>query len=235
MTRYIFSKLLDLLEPRACMACGRRLSTEQQFFCSDCLADLPLTDFHLSPYDNEMARMFWGRIPHFEKALSLMYYHAQSTAVHPIYALKYFQRPGIGFQLGQWMGNRWQQYRLFDDIDLIVPVPLAPVRLRNRGYNQSVQIAQGIASVINKKIATDLVSRSSFTSSQTHLNRQQRAENVEHAFYLSHADRINNKHLLLVDDVVTTGATMTACARELSKLGEVHISVASIGFVSHEI
>ena len=193
-------RLLDLIAPRLCVVCGHRLTVTEETICSTCNLHLPRTDFHRNAYDNEMAKLFWHQIP-IERATAFFYYEPHAQTANIIYELKYKNRPEIGSIVGRILAKEIQSSGFFDGIDGIVPVPLAKKRQRQRGYNQSEEIARGVSE-----------------------------ENVEHVFELIDAEAVSNKHLLLIDDVVTTGATCIACAKALCQAGTVRISILSLGF-----
>ena len=225
-----FSRVLDLISPRACTICGRRLTPTEQVLCIVCNRHLPRTHYEDDAYDNEMAKQFWGRIP-IERCAALFYYEAQSEVSRMIYALKYGYHPEIGEQLGCMVAKTFQTKNFFEAIDLILPVPLTRIRERQRGYNQSMEIAKGVSQVTGIPIAKNIVKRLKFGDSQTHKGRLERAENVENAFELIDGKEIRGKHLLLIDDIVTTGATICACGKTLKQAGDIRISVLSLGFV----
>ena len=222
-------QLLDLLAPRLCVVCGRRLSLTEQVLCTSCNMHLPRTGFQLNAYDNPMARLFWGLFP-VERAAALFRYEAGSGVSSVIYDLKYHNQPEIGREMGRLVAAEFSDAGFFDGIDAIVPVPLARKRQWQRGYNQSLCIAQGISRVTGLPVRNGVVCRTRFVQSQTQMGRWERQENVENVFGLKDADAIRGRHILLIDDVVTTGATMTACARELLKAGDVKLSLLSLGF-----
>lgn len=222
--------LLDLIIPRTCCVCGRRLNTTEHVICTVCLMHMPQTNFLDDPYNNEMAKVFWGRIKNFEKAFAFIYHVAHSESANPVYLLKYKDKPDIGTDIGLLMGRMMKEKGFFDGIDALLPMPLAPNRLKERGYNQSEMIALGIHDVSRLPIIKKAVRRKEFKGSQTHKTRWDRVDNVEHSFELVDASKIRNKHILVIDDVVTTGATITALATELEKAGGVKISAASIAF-----
>ena len=224
-----WTRLLDLISPRLCVVCGERLSVTEEVICSKCNLHLPRTGFQHAPYENIMAKMFWGQIP-IERASALFYYEPHAETANIIYELKYKNHPEIGEVTGRLMARELQLSHFFDGIDGIVPIPLAKKRERQRGYNQSMEIAKGISLITGLPIFNKVVRRTAFTGSQTSLGHWERNENVEHVFELSDADTVRGKHLLIVDDVVTTGATAIACSKELIKAGEVKISVLSLGF-----
>ena len=225
-------RLLDLISPRICVMCGRRLSATEDVICNNCNFHLPRTVFSNNPYENEMAKLFWGQIP-VERAAALFYYESHAETANIIYQLKYKNHPEIGPLMGRMVATELSRDDFFDGIDEIVPVPLTKERLRQRGYNQSAEIAKGISEITSLPINIDVVKRTVFKGSQTRRSRWDRQENVEYAFKLVDGRPIAGKHLLIVDDVVTTGATIVACAKELVKAGYVKISVLSLGLTKH--
>lgn len=227
----IVQRLMDLVAPRTCCICDGRLAPEEQMVCVACNLRLPRTDHMAHPYDNDMAKTFWGRIKHMEKAAALFYHQGGSQASYPIYNLKYNHRPDVGLDLGRMLATEMNEAGFLDDIDVIIPVPLSPDRLRHRGYNQSEIIAQGIAEARRIPVETKVLERREYKGSQTQKGRWERNANVEQAFALRNGDKIKNCHVLIVDDIVTTGATVSACAKCLEAVEGVRISVASIGFV----
>ncbi|MBR1412091.1 MAG: ComF family protein [Prevotella sp.] len=224
-----WSRLLDLISPRLCVVCGERLSITEEVLCGKCNLHLPRTDFQQNPYENVMAKLFWGQIP-IERATALFYYEPHAETANLLYELKYKNHPEIGEVLGRMMARELQLSGFFEGIDGIIPIPLAPKRQRQRGYNQSLCIAEGISEVTGLPILKKAIRRTIFEGSQTSRGRWERNENVEHVFELLDAESVRGKHLLVVDDVVTTGATMIACSKELAKADDVRISVLSIGF-----
>lgn len=228
-TNSFFTRLLDLVAPRTCVVCGNRLSIEEEILCVSCNLRLPRTGFSYDAYENEMAKVFWGRIP-VERCAPFMYYLAKSASANLIYLLKYNDRPDIGEYLGKMIAEEFKKDYFFEEIDLIVPIPLECKRQRERGYNQSLMIARGVSDVTGLPIGTDIIERKIFESSQTEKNRWMRNDNVKDVFQLLQPEKVQGKHILLIDDVVTTGATISSCGQELAKAGNVKISVLSIGF-----
>lgn len=225
----IIRRLLDFIAPRSCVVCGKRLGVADDILCPPCVLHLPRTDFHLSPLDNPMARIFWGIIP-VERVAAYTYYAPGSAMAQVVYDLKYHDRPDIGITLGRMMATEMQPAGFFDGIDMLVPVPLAPRRERQRGYNQSRQLALGISEVTGLAVSDCAVRRTVFKGSQTELSRWDRQENVEDVFRLHDAETMKGCHILLVDDIITTGSTISACARELLKVEGVRISILSFGY-----
>ena len=227
-----WSSLLDLISPRTCVVCGQRLSVSEETICSKCNLHLPRTGFQQDPYENIMAKMFWGQIP-IERATALFYYEPHAETANILYEMKYKNHPEIGEVMGRLMARELQMSNFFEGIDGIIPVPLAKKRQRQRGYNQSHELAKGISEITGLPIYNKVVRRTVFEGSQTSLGRWERNENVEHVFELKDASTVQGKHLLIVDDVVTTGATIIACAKELCKAGGVRISVLSLGLAKN--
>ena len=236
----LLGKIIDLMFPRNCPICGNRLVGSEDILCTSCLLGLPFTQTWDNPYENEMAKMFWVQIP-IERCCALFYYRSHAPSSYAIYSLKYNDRPDIGIYMGRLIGNRGINNHFFDGIDAILPIPLTSQRKKHRGYNQSEMIARGIQQKTHLPIIADAVKRNVFVESQTHKNRWQRQENVENVFCLSdfyHDGKgckhpikdLCGKHLLIIDDVCTTGATIIACCQELMKAGKLKFSVASIGW-----
>ena len=223
---------INLIAPKPCVVCGTKLNIGETVICSICNAHLPRTHYQAKPYDNPMARMFWGRFK-IEKAAALFYFEPQSEIGNIIYSAKYNNHPADAEYMGRQVAREFQQNNFFDDIDAIVPVPLTRGRMFSRGYNQSLELAKGLRHITGIPIISNAVGRVNFTDSQTHKNRWQRNDNVRNAFRVKDGSLIQGKHILIVDDVVTTGATITECANEIMKSADVKISVLSLGFTKY--
>lgn len=233
MKRYRFLNILmDLIAPRPCIICNWRLDEDEQFLCTACNAMLPRTGFAAQPEDNEMARLFFGRIP-IEHGAALFYYRPQSKTSHLIHKLKYEHQPEIGVVLGRMTAREFDKEGFFEDIDLIIPVPITRDRFRQRGYNQASLIAQGVHEVTGIPVCETAVARESFLSSQTDKHRLERMDNVENAFRALDTAVCEGRHILLVDDVVTTGATIVSCAQEIVRHANVRISVLTLAFTKN--
>lgn len=226
----IIHRVLDLLAPRTCCICGRRLAVGDNLVCTSCLLHLPFTDFIDNVYENDMAKAFWGRIKHFEKAFAPFYHLPHSQSARIIYQLKYFNKPGIGIDIGEMIGKKLSEKHFFEDIDCLLPVPLSHDREKKRGYNQSEMIAEGLRNVTKLPILKGAVRRISFGESQTKKSRMDRNENVRHVFKLVRGEKVKGRHILVVDDVVTSGATICALAAQLEQMEGVRISVVAIGY-----
>lgn len=225
----LLRQLADMLAPRACAACGHRLADGEETFCTRCSIHLPRTGFAALPTDNEMARLFWARLP-IERAAALFYYHPHSPVARMVYDLKYRGQTDTGRQMGRMAAREMTADGFFEGIDLIVPLPLASRRERERGYNQSALIARGVADITGLPVVCDIVRRVRDTVSQTTLDHTGRADNMESAFSLVKPEAVAGRHVLIIDDIVTTGATATACGKAIAEAGNVRISVLAMGY-----
>jgi len=224
-----FQGFVSIFYPRTCAACGNVLFHNENVLCLNCLADLPRTGFHHIT-DNDVARIFWGRIP-IAHATSFIYFTRDSRYRQILHELKYNGQKNVGIELGRMFGLELRDTP-FAYTDLILPVPLHPSKLRQRGYNQSEMIASGIAGVLNVPVETGLILRSTATPTQTKRSRYERWENVRDSFEITEAGRLKEKHVLLVDDVITTGATIESCASALiGKAEGITVSIASLACV----
>ena len=201
--------------------------------CACCNHSLPRTVYAKSSYDNRLVRLFWGRIP-IEKGAAFFFYKAHSDTSRLIYQLKYGGHPELGEGLGRIVAAEFAHDSFFEGITAVVPVPLARQREKERGYNQSVEIARGISAETGLPVLDKVLERVSFHGSQTQKGRWERNENVEKAFRLLDTSALNNQHILLVDDVITSGATLVAAAKEVLKGENVKVSVLSLGFANNE-
>lgn len=223
----LWNDIRDFLFPRECLVCGKILLPSERSVCVCCLASLPHTGFHYTPADNLVARSFWGKFP-VEKATSCFYYHKGGDVSRVLHALKYRGRKEVGQVLGRYAARLLQPAGFFEDIDVLLPVPLHPAREKVRGYNQSLQIAQGIASVTGLPIDTSSLHRTHNNLTQTHNSRFERWQNAQGLFRVTDAAPLQGKHVLLIDDVLTTGATLVACADALNGIPGLHISVLTL-------
>ncbi|MCR4602913.1 MAG: ComF family protein [Prevotella sp.] len=229
MKTSLLTRLFDTISPRTCSVCGQRLAINEQVICASCLLHLPLTHYERHALDNEMARLFWGQFL-VERVAALFFYEPKSMVTQMIYDMKYRSMPEIGETMGVIVARQFMPEQFFEGIEAIVPMPITRRRQWQRGYNQSMEIARGISRVTALPIYNNVVRRVSFQRSQTTQQGEERLHNVEDAFRLEHSERVEGKHLLIVDDIVTTGATVIACGRELAKARDVRISVLSLGF-----
>ena len=221
-------RVLNLIAPQACVVCGSRLAIDEEVVCVSCNLHLPRTGYAANALDNEMVRRFWGRIP-VERAAALFYYEAGSEVSNIIYDLKYHNHPEIGSIMGRMAAEEFANEGFFEGIDLMIPIPLEKKRQRRRGYNQSMEIARGVSDVTGIPIMADAVKRTAFDESQTHKSLAQRMESVENAFRAREGIDLDGKHILIIDDIVTSGATVCACVKALTNCGDIKVSVMSLG------
>jgi len=221
----IFSDLFSLLFPEVCPSCGSLLMKDEKTVCISCRVLMPKTGYELIA-DNPVARIFWGRIP--LHAVSACYFFAKKGRVQPlIHELKYKGNSDAGLFLGREMAKELVKAPLFADVDFLIPVPLHPKREKKRGYNQSEVIARGMAEVMPAKISYNNLVRAVATETQTKKSREDRWQNVKEIFELRKAELLENKHICIIDDVITTGSTIEACAMALQDVPGIKISVAT--------
>ncbi|WP_167616378.1 ComF family protein [Maribellus sediminis] len=219
---------LELVFPTLCVTCGERLITQEKLVCFNCWNDLPVTHFHLEP-ENKVAQLFWGRVT-IENAASYFSYRKGSKYQQLIHFTKYKGLKELGYETGRKYGFVLRESSAFCAADFVVPVPLHPKKEKKRGYNQCNRIAEGIAASMDKKVVADNLFRKTYTSTQTRKNRYERWQNVDGIFGIHRPEEFENKHLLLVDDVVTTGSTLEACAYEILKIRNTKVSIATLAF-----
>ncbi|RYF23526.1 MAG: ComF family protein [Flavobacteriales bacterium] len=220
--------LIGLLFPNPCNACGTPLYYSEYLICTKCLYDLPFTDYHIHA-KNRVAKQLWGRLE-LNAAMAMLYFRKGAKVQNLIHNLKYNAKTEIGIFLGSKLGERLNMSSLYENIDLIIPVPLHHKKLRKRGYNQSSFIAVGISSVMEIPFSENDLIRSTETESQTKKSRYNRYENMQDVFKVADQKLLSGKHILLVDDVITTGATLEACANELIKNGVAKVSIAALAY-----
>jgi ComF family protein len=218
--------LLDLLYPQLCAACGIRHPVRDSALCITCQLELPRTDFHLFR-ENPITRRLTGRFP-LESATAMFYFVKDTPIQHLLHRIKYLGRKEAARALGREYGRLLQEQENYASVDLIIPVPLFPTREHQRGYNQSAWLARGIAEGMERPIRERALARIRKTETQTHKSRQERLLNTEGAFVIRESRRIRGRHVLLVDDVMTTGATLEACALPLLQLEGVTLSIATL-------
>jgi ComF family protein len=206
---------IGLFFPNYCFGCNRSLVKGEDTLCTICLIDLPKTNYHLV-IDNPIKSRLTGRLP-IEHAIAYLKFRKSGIVQHLLHELKYNNHPEIGFKLGSTYGKELAQAGFQNEFDVIIPIPLHPTRLRKRGYNQSAKFAEGLSHSLGIPWAESISIRKTTTSTQTKKSKQERWENVEGAFGIQSAEKIVGQRILLVDDVVTTGATLEACGQHLIK------------------
>lgn len=221
-----YNSLTHLIFPHHCEGCGTDVLDDEQLLCINCLVQLPETGY-LSIAGNPVEKMFYGRM-RVAYAGSLLYFTKESLVQHLIHQLKYKGNREVGLFLGKLLGSQLQQSGRFDEIDAIIPLPLNSKKEFKRGYNQASVICEGIAAVWNKPILKDAVARTVFTETQTHQGRVHRWQNIEGVFEVVNEIALAGKHLLLVDDIVTTGATLEACGSIILAATKNRLSIATV-------
>ena len=220
--------LLDLLLPRICPVCGRVLLKGEKQLCLKCLSEIPFTYFWTwsgNPAENR----FLGKVD-IVRAASLFYYRDGSCYKNIIHLFKYKGRRKLGKFMGEMLGEKLLSNGIYEDIDVIIPVPLHPLKRWKRGYNQAEIIALAIGNVIRKPVDCSTLVRRRYTVSQTRKSASQREKNVAGAFRIKSHSLLKGRHILLVDDVLTTGATLSSCACEIMKIEGCRVSFATLAF-----
>lgn len=218
--------LLNLMYPPVCLACGNTLLHAENHLCLPCLYDIPKTNFHLEK-DNPIEKRFWGKVPIF-RATSYFFFYKGSAFQKVLHSLKYQGEKEIGISLGRYAGVDIIQSPDFSSIDFIIPVPLHPDKLKKRGYNQSEWLAKGLSKSMNKPVDTTHLIRTKANVSQTNKNVYERYENTSGIFQLTNHTVFSGKHVLIVDDVLTTGSTLEACAQSLLSTENITISLFTL-------
>lgn len=229
--RFINTLLIDfadLLFPTLCLGCGRSLGANEKILCAQCRINLPETGQHREPYDLNHLNKFAGKVP-IEFLASFLYFTKGGIVQKLIHQIKYKGQKEAAKELAGWYGYQLKtESHLIDHTDLLVGVPLHKSRLNQRGYNQADWIAEGLSEALSIPMRTDVLIRKRFKSSQTRKNRMERWENVKTVFDVPDYREVTGKNIVIVDDVLTTGATIEACAAELLKAGCRSVGVLTI-------
>lgn len=223
--RLYLTSFTNLIFPNLCVACNVALSGNEQFVCTKCLSNLPFTNFW-EHKNNPVAEVFWGRVQ-IEDAVSIVFFEKESAFQKILFQLKYKNNPEIGIYIGKYFGHKLI-HSTFSNVDLIIPVPLHRSRLKKRGYNQSEQIAIGLGQILVKPVVNYAIKRTRATKTQTNKSRYERWQNVEGVFDITDKSAIVNKHILVVDDVITTGATSESLIAEILKTPGTKVSFVAL-------
>jgi ComF family protein len=217
--------LYGLFFPNLCIACQQNTPQPSVPVCTTCENNLSLTHFHQQK-ENAMMERFWGRV-RIEYAASFYYFSKNSVIQELMHALKYQHKAQIGVMLGEWYGHELKDSP-FAKVDYIIPVPLHFKRFHERGYNQSEMIAKGLSNILGIPYYSDILIRSEYTETQTKKSRSERFDNVKDAFQIEKSNLIEGKHILLIDDILTTGATLEACAFRVLEIPNTKVSILTI-------
>ena len=220
------SYLFNLFYPKVCMCCDTHLLDQETLICLACQFDLPFVD-NGDFIRNPVTKIFDGRVP-IEMGASFLFYHEIGKTKQLIHELKYKGNENVGVYLANWFGKQLTSSQLFASCDCIVPVPLHRSKLKQRGYNQLTQFGRQLSKLIEVPYNETILQRISFTKTQTKKKRLDRFQNTHSRFVVEQPELISNKHILLIDDVITTGATLESCCRELLKGENVKISILTM-------
>ncbi|MDA3954624.1 MAG: ComF family protein [Bacteroidales bacterium] len=215
----------NLFFPDICIVCNSHLVNQEDLICTKCLYNLPKTHYH-KEIENPVSQMFWGRTK-LEYATGFFTFNKDSKYQTMMHKFKYHGNKEIGYVLGKSFGNQLRN-SFFNQVDVIIPVPLHKSKLKKRGYNQSEWIAKGLSETLLKPLDIKSFIRSVATETQTRKSRFERWENVENIFKITNEKFLKGKHILLVDDVVTTGSTLEACANVILEIKDTKVSIAAL-------
>lgn len=221
--------LLDLFFPRMCYMCGERLTDNEQILCSKCIEELPRT-WQATNRQNMVESVF-TEVDGFVRGGAFCFFEKGSDYRRLIHQVKYSHHPEVAAYVGELAAREWMQLKpnFFEGIDLLIPVPLHEKKLRLRGYNQSEYICKGLSAATGIEVDTTHLRKTKNNTSQTAKSAVERMLNTEHAYEVRNPEELNGKHILLVDDIITTGATITACMEALTKGADVRCSVFALG------
>lgn len=224
----MFKQLINLFFPNVCVGCKNVLVEQEKVICIHCLHELPLTNLHVND-SKVISKIFYGTVV-LQHATALFYYPKKGVVRQLIHHLKYKNQKHISGYLGKWLGIELKDSGYYNDIDVVIPVPLHKKRMRQRGYNQVEGFAKELALSLNAEYNDSTLFRNKNTSTQTVKNRLTRSKNVETIFEVTDVNTLKRKHILLVDDVITTGATIKSCVTELNKINNVKLSLAVMAY-----
>ncbi len=222
----IFEDFLALVFPKTCCLCKRCLFDFENQLCKICIANLPITNYHLRPQNNELVTKIMG-LTHPNLVMSFLRFTKKGVSQSLLHQLKYKNRPEVGVELGRIYGSILLSNNFQENWDQITPVPLHPLKQKRRGYNQSEQFANGLSETLEIPVISSLV-RVQFTETQTKKSRIERIENVSQVFGIRKESQLEGKRILLVDDVMTTGATLVSCANMLYDQKAITVDLAVI-------
>ena len=222
----MFNTILNLFFPKVCYACSHLLTDNELHFCTNCRHNLPVSNYHFEK-NNSVEKVFYGRV-NLEQATTLLRFQKKGIVQHLLHNLKYRGHETISEVLGEWLGNELKTVEAYNNVDVVIPVPLHKNRLRKRGYNQVAKFGIEIAKALNAEYIDNVLIKITATKTQVFKKRISRWNNSNELFTITNKNLIVGKHILLVDDIITTGATIEACANMLNKARNIKISVATM-------
>jgi len=222
----LFSNLASLIYPELCVICREPLIENEKYFCFSCFLKLPKTNYHFIS-DNQAIDRFAGKVS-LEKASSYFYYNKEGVAQKLIAEIKYKGNRNLGEWIGAYIANDMISSNFFQNIDYLVPVPLHKSKEKKRGFNQAEKIAKGIAKVTKISLETSNVFKQKSNTSQTKKRLFERWKSTRNLFYMKNPELFNQKHILIIDDVLTTGSTIEALAQSLLKSKDIKISILTV-------
>lgn len=228
----LWQDFISLIYPRSCICCDNLLLKSEEFICNQCFINLPQSKFE-AENESELDKLFYGRVP-VQKVGAFLIFEKSGKVQKILHSIKYNGNKRLAFRVGQWYGEKLKEYNVFVMADCIVPVPLHPKKQKQRGFNQSEEFAKGLSDSLHIPVVNDNLIRAEFTSTQTKKSKAERWENVKDKFELMYPERLESKTILLVDDVITTGATLDACYQALNSAKEIKLSVISLAYAKKD-
>lgn len=224
----LLKDIVHIFYPEVCLCCQNDLTTNENTICVNCRHQLPLTNFSNEP-NNLVENTFYGRVP-IEEATALFYFFKKGSIQELIHNLKYRNQQQVGTVLGEWLGDDLLQSNRFKNLDFIVPVPLHQKKMKKRGYNQVTTFGQSLSKKLNVPYNDTILKRITSTKTQTKRLRFDRWKNVQELFVVEQPEFVENKHILLIDDIITTGATLEACCKAFENSKNIKISIACMAY-----
>lgn len=222
--------LLNLFFPKVCLSCTAHLADNELYLCTECRHELPVTNFHFTG-DDYIKKLFYGRLK-LENATALLFYSKKGVVQELLHNLKYRGYQDVGLCLGEWLGAELATLEAYKAIDLVISVPLHKAKRHKRGFNQVTKFGQAIAKALDVPYSEDVLLKITNNKSQVFKNRLKRWSDYGAVFKVEDTHFLDNKHVLLVDDIITTGATIESCAAELQKAKNIKLSVATMAIVN---
>ncbi len=224
----IIKEIFNIFYPEICVCCKNQLTTNEKTICITCRHDLPVTNF-TDEKDNLVEKIFYGRVP-IQEATSLFYFLKKGKVQQLIHELKYNKQQQVGTFIGEWLSEEILESERFKTIDCIIPVPLHKKKQKQRGYNQVITFGQSLSQKLNIPFYENVLTKTTSTTTQTKKLRFDRWKNAEHLFKIENIELIENKHVLIIDDIITTGATLEACILSIKNAKNITISIAAMAY-----